>query len=1507
MSNNVDPELLKRLMSVRSEQELMQLLAEHPELMPVLEQMMEEQTVMMKAIDAFVNAETWAESKQVVEANPELLSDEADALLAQLIEAQEDERAVHILEEHRQLLARCRVEGIDAAFGDQVWDRDVVPEDVDAELLKRLMSVRSEQEMLELLAEHPELMPMLEQMMGQVEPGHHVRAENLEVTYIATASGSVEVPDRFREQVARQQSLPNTPEGIEQEIAIRENILRVLPRHEAPAFWGVMQDCLGAAYRHRVLGDRADNIERAIAALQAALEVRTRDEFPVDWADTQDNLGLAYCQRIRGDRAENLEHAIVAFESAVEIRERADYWADAQINLGDTYRDRIRGNRADNLEQAIAAYTAALEVYTRDGFPVQWAMIHNNLGSVYCDRIRGNRAENLEQAIAAFQAALEVCTRTNFPVQWAMVQYNLGAAYRAENIEQAIAAFQAALEVYTRDDSPAKWAMAKSNLGMAFRDRIHGDRAENLEQAIAAYAAALEVYTRTDFPVQWANIQNNLGNAYCRRIRGNRAENLEKAITAYKASMEIHTQDDFPLKWATTRDNLAVALQEYVQDNQDEDPKTVPEILGQRQKIFDAGQAPSQFVQPGMNPYREAQSLRLIEQALAMVDRQQSPELWAELQSDLALYLSLVSVGDRAENLEQAIDSCTAALEVYRRDDFPVQWAATQNNLGIAYSKRIRGNRAENLEQAIAAFQAALEVFTQTDFAVGWAMVQNNLGEAYRQRIRGSQADNLEQAIVSFQAALEVRTRADFPVDWAVTQNNLGIAYSKRIWGDRSNNLEQAIAAFQASLDVCTQTDFPVQWAVTQNNLGVVLSERIRGDRAENLERAIVAFQNALKVRTKADLPVDWATTHSNLGSVYCNRILGDREDNLEQAIVSFQAALEVRTRIDFPVQWAATQDNLGGAYFRRIRGNRAENLERAITAFQAALEVYAQDDFPIDWVMVQSNLGAAYTERVRGDRAKNIEQAITAYQLAIEGAQAVGIKDYEARAAGTLGNIYYDQSRWSLAYAALNTAITALEAMRAQYVTEEAKTHLVEENARLYTRMTDVCLRLGHPKEALERAEAGKGRIFLDQLGTDNFPAPLVPQGQQPLLRGEREVLNELRSLEYAIRNALDEEQRRQFAAQLEERRSVLDEVWTRLEPYAPDYVAVRRGDPVKYGYLQALVDGFGTAAALVEFYTLPDKIIVFVLRSGEKEPAVTQVPMSQVQLLRHVQIYWREVVEYSQRGDIGQRWQELAEPLLADVLPYLQGAELVYLVPHGLLHYLPLHALQVDGEYLIDHFPIAYTPSAAVLARVIQRTAEMERTGNGRGALVLGYTSHERERAVFEGEAVQVAEFFGTEPHLGQEATGALLREKGAQYDTLHLSCHGFFDPTDPLASGLQLADGVLTARDIMGLKLNADLVTLSACQTALSEHQPGDELVGLTRALLYAGASSVLVTLWSVDAVAALELMGDFYSRLRGRGGAKVEAEAVALREAMLEMRKERGHPYYWAPFILVGDWQ
>jgi CHAT domain-containing protein len=243
--------------------------------------------------------------------------------------------------------------------------------------------------------------------------------------------------------------------------------------------------------------------------------------------------------------------------------------------------------------------------------------------------------------------------------------------------------------------------------------------------------------------------------------------------------------------------------------------------------------------------------------------------------------------------------------------------------------------------------------------------------------------------------------------------------------------------------------------------------------------------------------------------------------------------------------------------------------------------------------------------------------------------------------------------------------------------------------------------------------------------------------------------------------------------------------------------------------------------------------------------------------------------------------------------------------LIPHGVLHYVPFAALhdRATDRYLVDDFTLTYAPSASVLRFLHAKESPVDG-----GALVLG------DPATTFGslpgaaqEATTVARILGTTPHLGTEARESLLYDLHAETDLVHLAAHGIYDPLNPLFSRIALAsggahDGNLTVQDILSsLDLTGvNLVVLSACRSAVGARSGGDEVVGLTRALLYAGTPGVISTLWNIDDTASAGLMEEFYRRLAG--GASV---AEALRQAQLAVKERYADPRYWAAFTLNGD--
>jgi CHAT domain-containing protein len=149
-------------------------------------------------------------------------------------------------------------------------------------------------------------------------------------------------------------------------------------------------------------------------------------------------------------------------------------------------------------------------------------------------------------------------------------------------------------------------------------------------------------------------------------------------------------------------------------------------------------------------------------------------------------------------------------------------------------------------------------------------------------------------------------------------------------------------------------------------------------------------------------------------------------------------------------------------------------------------------------------------------------------------------------------------------------------------------------------------------------------------------------------------------------------------------------------------------------------------------------------------------------------------------------------------------------------------------------------------------------------------------------------------------ERATRENLFEAAPRARFLHLASHGYFRRDNPMFSFLKLADANLHFYNLLDLRLNAEMVTLSACHTGVNKVFPGDELHGLVRGFLYAGAPSVVASLWAVSDRSTADFMGEMYSRLRA--GATKRA---ALRHAQLSIKDAYGHPYYWAPFVLMGN--
>jgi tetratricopeptide (TPR) repeat protein len=532
--------------------------------------------------------------------------------------------------------------------------------------------------------------------------------------------------------------------------------------------------------------------------------------------------------------------------------------------------------------------------------------------------------------------------------------------------------------------------------------------------------------------------------------------------------------------------------------------------------------------------------------------------------------------------------------------------------------------------------------------------------------------------------------------------------------------------------------------------------------------------------------------------------------------------------------------------------------------------------------------------------------------------------------------------------YQRLEAVVATVEVRLAATRLDERRSEIIGTFLDVYAAVIDLLVAHGADlpvddpiAEAFRLHETAKGRSFVASLADAEVT---VSEGVPEALRQrEHELLALERNLQaHHVRSSESSAGFRQ--RRLAELHDQLEACWTEMEPVASDYVRLRRGEPVDHAEVRrTLTAASAEPMALVSFFCGADTTTAFVIRTDDDDLHTYSANVGRGRIAEAAQALRRAFngdptafppYPPIRRGRPDRRslapFEELSHELLA-FLPALDGLELVMVAPHGPLHLLPLHALHMpDGAFLGDRHALVYAPSATALAYCLRRRSHSDpraRPSVYVAATAAGEDAHphffETDGGMFDPSKWAVGSELA-----GETSPRGAIRGLEA-HDVAHITCHGYFDDQRPLQSGLLLGNGeqrpprdirsvpiiersnyLLTARELLRSRISAGLVTVRACSTGMqAERNTGDELDGLTRSLLYAGSSSVIVSLWNVDQESSRDLVRGFYDRwqsdpARGKWRALWDAQR-ALRSD--PERPHLQHPYHWAPLVLVGDWR
>jgi CHAT domain-containing protein/lipopolysaccharide biosynthesis regulator YciM len=881
-------------------------------------------------------------------------------------------------------------------------------------------------------------------------------------------------------------------------------------------------------------------------------------------------------------------------------------------------------------------------------------------------------------------------------------------------------------------------------------------------------------------------------------------------------------------------------------------------------------------------------AIEYLEQALALLQTEKKPELLAVVLGGLGgTYIKLGKKQKGLEYLERSLSLFKETHDLNLETQILSVMSAGFSSLGqqqkalelaqralqLARGEKDRSNEARALmslgeihnslgdrQGALRDYNEAVRVGQEANDRAWKPMVLSSMAAIYLD------FGEIDRSSALYEAAIKASETEGEPEDTALGLNGLAMIAERRA------EPLKALSYYQRALALARAIKDQSREAAALGNIAGLY------DSFNQHEQALKAVHEAVAIYSDNEDPNGESTALANMGVLY------DRMSRHREAFDWLNRALALQRANENREGQAHTQLGLGDAY--RNAGDPA----KALDAYTQSLALMTAIEDRVGETRACSRLGLAYY------LLGNYQKASEYYLRALPLTRSAGNRREEAVLLGSLGLLHEDMGDMKAAEAFYAQSLKVIEHIRTAARLEEFKTEITSGTAELYSRAILLKLKFGKPAEAFELSERARARTLLDQMNSARID--MRKSADRELIEEEQTLRFELASLEKKLREEMSGGAAPEVCALLQERlkqgQQAYTEIIIRLKANNPEYAELQGYSPISRGEIQRLLDPNTT---LISYYVATSKTLAFVITRDSFN--VVEISVSEKELQDAIG-WFRSFA--SLRGSQSDNLKQLDDWLIAPLRQQIKTPR-VCVIPHGILHQLPFAALYDGKHYLGEQHTIYYLPAASLMPSIKRRNPQASKRvlalaeANAMGWSALHYVDQEAEAIarLYKGKALLT----------GHASKAEFLRLAG-DYDILHIATHAELNMRSPLFSRILLTPDQngnqgLEVREIYDLKLiDTSLIVLSACETQLGTQSKGDDMVGLNRAFIYAGASTVIASLWTVDDQATGLLMRSFYAYLK-RGMSKAEA----LRMAQSKTRRQYPNPYYWAAFVLTGD--